>query len=528
MKRLLAYVISFVLLLTVAFVPLSATAAEQVAPPVVAQVTATEVYLDREQGYEYSLNGNQWWTTAVYTELKPETEYIFYRRRAGKPETKSEALVVKTLPLSPSTTVVVPPVLDYADTETIVLVDQDRYEYRINGGAWQPAHIFEHLQPDTEYVIEQRLVSWMGHLPSEPSEPLVVKTHARGPSTYTNYERVQEFIDTYGEESEDGYKFVAFSIQDEYGSEYVFGIGNNKYGIDMELFYNAVDEFGLVFDVQVELLPKSNYIDGKLQVALVDGDMIVEERDPDIFIRRQDYNLDYEYSSNRNGTYLTTEYLSQLGTAGMQMMFGVWDEIFYTELGFGMKGLGFTSFEGYGEAVCDPASKQHIGTYVEYHQRDAACGIEGRSASLYCSTCGELVQLGQYIAPTAAHTYDNNCDDLCNTCGFGRPVRHRYTYSCSTDCAVCGSKREPLQDHTLLASGVCTVCWTSFRIMGDVTGDGQINMGDVSKLYAHIRGTKKITDSVALKSSDVNGDGKVNMGDISRLYAHIRGTNLLS
>jgi hypothetical protein len=52
-------------------------------------------------------------------------------------------------------------------------------------------------------------------------------------------------------------------------------------------------------------------------------------------------------------------------------------------------------------------------------------------------------------------------------------------------------------------------------------------MGDVSKLYAHIKGTNMLT-GVTLFMADISDDGRINMGDVSKLYAHIKGTNLLA
>jgi hypothetical protein len=63
-------------------------------------------------------------------------------------------------------------------------------------------------------------------------------------------------------------------------------------------------------------------------------------------------------------------------------------------------------------------------------------------------------------------------------------------------------------------------------LIGDVTGDGRVNIIDVSKLYAHIRSTSPITDEYQLLCSDVNG-GSVNIVDVSVLYAHIKGTQKL-
>lgn len=52
---------------------------------------------------------------------------------------------------------------------------------------------------------------------------------------------------------------------------------------------------------------------------------------------------------------------------------------------------------------------------------------------------------------------------------------------------------------------------------GDINGDGNINTGDVSALYAALLAGS--TDS----KYDLNGDGNVNTGDISALYAIILG-----
>jgi hypothetical protein len=75
-----------------------------------------------------------------------------------------------------------------------------------------------------------------------------------------------------------------------------------------------------------------------------------------------------------------------------------------------------------------------------------------------------------------------------------------------------------------------TLTWIGYEpevptlIVGDVTGNGQVNMGDVSSLYAHIRGVSLIKARSAQEVADINGDGNVNMGDVSSLYAQVRGT----
>jgi hypothetical protein len=66
----------------------------------------------------------------------------------------------------------------------------------------------------------------------------------------------------------------------------------------------------------------------------------------------------------------------------------------------------------------------------------------------------------------------------------------------------------------------------SLYLLGDVNGDGKVNMGDISRLYAHVRCVNPLTDPYLLECADVNGKG-INMSDIGSLLGHIRGTKTL-
>ena len=65
------------------------------------------------------------------------------------------------------------------------------------------------------------------------------------------------------------------------------------------------------------------------------------------------------------------------------------------------------------------------------------------------------------------------------------------------------------------------------HLKGDVDGSGSVNMGDFSRIYAHVKKTTLITDAYMLLCADATGDGKVNMGDFSAVYAHVKKTSLL-
>lgn len=63
-------------------------------------------------------------------------------------------------------------------------------------------------------------------------------------------------------------------------------------------------------------------------------------------------------------------------------------------------------------------------------------------------------------------------------------------------------------------------------LLGDVTGDGKIKIGDYAKILAHVRGTTVLT-GYEFVCADVTGDGKVKIGDYAKVLAHVRGTSLL-
>ncbi len=64
------------------------------------------------------------------------------------------------------------------------------------------------------------------------------------------------------------------------------------------------------------------------------------------------------------------------------------------------------------------------------------------------------------------------------------------------------------------------------HLLGDINGDGRLNIGDVNKANAHAAKTKLLTDYEFI-CADTNGDGRVNIGDVNKMNAHAAKTKLL-
>lgn len=63
-------------------------------------------------------------------------------------------------------------------------------------------------------------------------------------------------------------------------------------------------------------------------------------------------------------------------------------------------------------------------------------------------------------------------------------------------------------------------------LRGDVNGDGKVDVSDITKIAAHIKGKKLLAGDQKLRA-DVNDDGKVDVSDITKIAAHIKGKKLL-
>lgn len=140
--------------------------------------------------------------------------------------------------------------------------------------------------------------------------------------------------------------------------------------------------------------------------------------------------------------------------------------------------------------------------------------------------------------------YDNDEDDFCDRCG--KDFRHEcISEDGNAFCDICYQYVEHtcadkngdwycdlcyrfIEHECISKDGdfFCDICGETIVVqdvlVGDVTGDGQINMGDVAQLYAYVRAFGLIMDN-ELAAADITGNGLINMGDVAKLYDQIRG-----
>ena len=89
-------------------------------------------------------------------------------------------------------------------------------------------------------------------------------------------------------------------------------------------------------------------------------------------------------------------------------------------------------------------------------------------------------------------------------------------------------KNHVTRSYTVTVSDGNVTQAVKIHLLGDVTGDGEVDAIDLSRVKAHIRRTKLITDEYLLQCANVIGsDSTVDALDLSRIKAHIRHTRSL-
>ena len=88
-------------------------------------------------------------------------------------------------------------------------------------------------------------------------------------------------------------------------------------------------------------------------------------------------------------------------------------------------------------------------------------------------------------------------------------------------------KNHVTREYTVTVGGNVKTLNAEIWLLGDVNGDGVVNIKDCSRLFKHVNKTQLLTDTYALKCANTNGDSDVNIKDCSRLLKHVNKTQPL-
>jgi hypothetical protein len=152
----------------------------QTAPdaPVLDSKSATTVKLVLLDGGEYSIDGENWQTTATFAGLAPGSTHILYQRLAESAthyvSPSSPGLEVTTYDAAQAAPPA--PTVNTRTTTTVTLNTIENGEYRLADGLWQDSPVFSGLTPGIDYGFTQRLKGTDVLMVSPSSPVLVVAT----------------------------------------------------------------------------------------------------------------------------------------------------------------------------------------------------------------------------------------------------------------------------------------------------------------------------------------------------------------
>ena len=518
-------------------------------PVIAVRVTATSVTLAPYTGYEYSKDGTTWQKSNVFTGLTANTTYRFYQRITETADTNASTtsavrdvttVAKSACSISPAT-----PIVAEITSSKVVLVAREGYEYSRNGTTWQTSNTFNSLSSNTSYTFYQRIAETGSELASAKSAGVTVKTTktASGTTSATNFQKLRTYIMSNGRVSSSGTTFLSVPTQESV-EQHQLELSLVSNGIKFYIHYydgQTVTIFtSFILQENSKILIASSSISGLFPISSYPYN-IIDSVENSINIDRSTYTGDDVYRLPKGGNYVTASKATEIFNAHLNLSIVLFDKYLYERLGFGLKGLGFTSFVGYGVTACDSPSSYHIGTTEKRNAYAATCTTNGYTGDTYCTNCGEKKSSGSVVASNGSHAYTNSCDKSCNICGTERVVEHTFSDACDTTCDICRQSRSAIE-HVFdnACDTECNVCTKQRKaphiydnsedlacngcgyerspytpsdgLLGDVDGDGGITSTDARLTLQFYAG--KIGDGdLNLALADVDGDGSITSTD---------------
>ena len=84
------------------------------------------------------------------------------------------------------------------------------------------------------------------------------------------------------------------------------------------------------------------------------------------------------------------------------------------------------------------------------------------------------------------------------------------------------------REYTVIVGTVPVVQDVEIWLLGDVNGDGTINVKDKKLIFNHLNDPSGALTGYALDVGDVNRDGTINVKDKKLIFNHLKGTSLWS
>ena len=206
--------------------------------------------------------------------------------------------------------------------------------------------------------------------------------------------------------------------------------------------------------------------------------------------------------------------------------------------------------EGYTSHTCTTCGYSYNTNIVEMvphsydnyvSNNDATCAHDGTKTGR-CTVCGAtdtIVDEGSALA----HTWvEATCvaAKTCRVCGGteGEALGHdlKFYNAKAPSCTELGWEAyEKCQRcrHSTFATipalghnyvdGVCLNCGDGAVLLGDVNGDGEIDIFDANLIVGYYNGTAELTEE-QLRAADVNGDGEIDIFDANLVVSFYNGT----
>lgn len=374
--------------------------------PKLVELTSDKIIVETKEGYQYSIDGETWRKSGVFTGLNPNTSYSVYCRMPENDmyyeSPKSNPLQVTTL----KNTVDVPnaPVVLSKTDVTVTLVAIAGYEYSKNGVDWQESNVFTNLLPDTQY---------------------------------TFYQRVAETDTDYASATSTGVNATTYKVC-EVHPEY------HTYTSDCDTTCN---ECGYVREV-----PGHQYDNDCDAVCNVENCGYVRE------VGEHQYDNACDSSCNICG---------HIRTVGEHQYDDDCDAI--CNICGQIREVGEHQYDNDCDASCNICGQTRVvGEHQYDNPCDSVCNICGHIRKVaghqYDNNCDTTCNICSGVRGVGDHVYTNSCDTTCNECGAVRKTTHTYTNSCDTTCNVCGNKRSITHTYSNACDTTCNVCSATRKV----------------------------------------------------------------